>query len=235
MGWLRKWRDSHLKRHLPLRAKRKGVLPPTQVYSSVIHGIPKYRPISNCHALICLTCKLALPVTGSLSTSHLWEEYKTPKQSRAGLTSYVHSLHIVDPSDLPVLPHGFLAHPDLKVFRFYACKACDQRSTSQDIIGRHMATKHLRSRQVSDKHTDIMLCQSWTSSLSSQQWTVHNTATVTCSKEMTIIARNERPQVLDPFDTGLAVPELTSSWMKRTRWPKIYRSCRRDVLVRLKD
>jgi hypothetical protein len=54
-------------------------------------------------------------------------------------------------------------------------------------------------------------------------------------EEMTIIARNERPQVLDPFDTGLAVPELTSSWMKRTRWPKIYRSCRRDVLVRLKD
>ncbi|KEQ70846.1 hypothetical protein M436DRAFT_65669 [Aureobasidium namibiae CBS 147.97] len=167
---------------------------------------------------------LAHKVLNSLSKYSTFCSAQAPTQSRAGLSSYVHSLHIVDPSDLPVLPHGSLAHPDLKVFRIYACKSCGQKSTSQDIIGRHMATKHQRSRQVLDKHTDIMLCQSWTSSLSSRQWTVHNTATVTCpsplastsrvkeihEEEMTMIARHQQPRVLDPSDTGLAVPELTS-------------------------
>jgi hypothetical protein len=96
----------------------------------------------NYHTLICLVCIFALPVTGSCLISHLWEKPKIPKQSRAGLSSYVHSLHIIDPSDLPVLPYGSLAHPGLKVFRIYACKSCGQKSTSQNIIRRHIATKH---------------------------------------------------------------------------------------------
>jgi hypothetical protein len=50
-----------------------------------------------------------------------------------------------------------------------------------------------------------------------------------------MIARHQRPQVLHPSDTGLAVPELTSPSMNRTRWPEIYRNCRRDILVRLTD
>jgi len=30
------------------------------------------------HALICLTCKCALPVTGSCLTFHLWEKHRIP-------------------------------------------------------------------------------------------------------------------------------------------------------------
>jgi len=36
-----------------------------------------------------------------------------------------------------------------------------------------------------------------------------------------MINRYEQPRVLDPFDTELAVPELTSPWMNRTRWLEI--------------
>jgi hypothetical protein len=50
-----------------------------------------------------------------------------------------------------------------------------------------------------------------------------------------MIARYQRPRVLDPSDTSLAMPELTSPWMNRTEWPETYRNYRRDILVRLTD
>jgi Orsellinic acid/F9775 biosynthesis cluster protein D len=200
-------------------------------------------------ALICLVCKCALPVTGSCLTSHLWEKHKIPKDLRAGLTSHVRSLQITDPSELPILPDGCPPHPDLRVYRVYVCKSCGHKSTSQDIIGRHLSRNHQRSKKALERYTDIILCQSWVLYPTAREWAVDNTATVTCSslqpssnhlremhnEEMAIISQHSQLRELDPSDTGLDIMELTSPWMNRTKWPRIYQDCRRDILVRLSE
>jgi hypothetical protein len=79
-------------------------------------------------ALICKTCQYALAVSKSQVTSHLWEKHKISLASRRDITSYIHSLNIPNPVNLPRRPDRSFVHPHLKVYGGYACLSCIYRT-----------------------------------------------------------------------------------------------------------
>jgi len=94
---------------------------------------------SEYRALICVVCGCALSCSGCQVTSHLWEKHQVPKDARTSITSYIHSLRLLDLSRLPPRPNGSPAHTNLKTKRGYACKLCDYLTASEERIGRHLS------------------------------------------------------------------------------------------------
>ena len=80
----------------------------------------------------------------------------------------VKSLRFPDPSTLPVRHDDSTLHPHLAVLNGAVCKICDFRTTSVELMSRHLPKKHRRKNDwktwVSDEVDLGVRLQSWTTS-----------------------------------------------------------------------
>ncbi|KAK4119434.1 hypothetical protein N657DRAFT_626687, partial [Parathielavia appendiculata] len=165
-------------------------------------------------ALICRPCGYALQPNGDCVTRHLADKHAIPKHLRDGLFFFIRSLSLPDPNTLPLRPDWSPAHPDLASCTGVACRHCAYRTTSVDLITRHLAKAHNRRRDprrtgwLRDEIFQDVSLQSWTQNGARGYW---------------IAADSISPPSL----------ALQTNWMRRTGWLETFDGASRDVLVRL--
>ncbi|KAL2192351.1 hypothetical protein P885DRAFT_7126, partial [Corynascus similis CBS 632.67] len=89
--------------------------------------------------LICRPCGYALQPNSHCVIRHLADKHSIPKRVRDGLAQFIRSLHLPDPNTLPLRPDWSPAHPDLTSHTGMACRHCAYRTTSVDLITRHLS------------------------------------------------------------------------------------------------
>lgn len=73
---------------------------------------------------------------------HLAEKHDVPEPERRGLSAFVASIGLIDPNDVSLRPDDTPQHEALGVVNGYACLHYDFRTTSPDLIGRHLSKSH---------------------------------------------------------------------------------------------
>ena len=114
--------------------------------------------------IICTTCQYALKPSDAVP-KHLGDRHDISAKARHGLSAYVKQLQLPDPSRLEPRPDGCAPHPHLATKSGVACGQCDYRSTSLDLVQRHLAKtygeKGGRKTWLRDYIRNDLLLQSW--------------------------------------------------------------------------
>jgi hypothetical protein len=97
-------------------------------------------------ALICSRCMYALQPFGQTVSKHLWEKHSIPAKDSSGLNALVIELKLPDPNTLPRHQDWSQAHPHLAVQSGAVCLQCNYRSTSADLLQRHLSKEHGQRR-----------------------------------------------------------------------------------------
>ncbi|KAJ4013676.1 hypothetical protein NW761_015084 [Fusarium oxysporum] len=93
-------------------------------------------------AIICIQCKFALKADGDRVSRHLGERHGISKPARRGLGPFIRTLRLPDPETWPVRSDGSPPHPHLRIQQGAACRHCGFRSTSLEVLSRHIKKGH---------------------------------------------------------------------------------------------
>ena len=213
--------------------------------------------------IICRQCQYAIQASGEAVARHLWEKHQVPPDVRKGLTSFVKSLHLPDPNRLSCRPDASSPHPYLTVQRGTACRHCSFRSTSMNLIHRHLSKAH---GQKPDQQTwlrelvhEDLGPQSWTRNGPREYWIVTNeerpdltiATAVTAAKDASYSPRR-RQRVAELHEsqrqriatnkgcqstTHLGSDDMTliSNWMRHTNWATTFAGADRRLLLMLTE
>jgi hypothetical protein len=215
------------------------------------------------HALICRPCGYALQPNGDCVTRHLADKHAIPKRPRDGLHPFVRALRLPDPNTLPLRPDWSPVHPHLATRTGVACRHCVYRTTSVELITRHLAKAHNRRRDqrhrgwLRDEVFQDVVLQSWTQNGARGYWIATQVPSPVerpedASSRLRNQATTEQRAALDQLHQaerehlacrsaaawrtdGTSPPGLAlqTNWMRRTGWLEIFHGASRDVLVRL--
>ena len=127
--------------------------------------------------IICTTCKYSLQTKGERVSRHLGEKHSVPVQARAGLNTLIAQLALLDPNQLDLRPDWAAPHPYLAVQTGASCKRCDYRSTSLELVKRHVSKTHCRTSRYENWLRDYIYVgaqlQSWTQNGVRGYWIVN--------------------------------------------------------------
>lgn len=119
-------------------------------------------------AIICIKCKYALQTKGEGVSGHLGDKHDILPILRKGLSAFIKYLSLPNPNQIAPRADYDPPHPHLAVYSGGVCKHCNYRSTSLELVRRHLSKAH---RCKSDqKH---WLRDSVESDLQLQSWTVN--------------------------------------------------------------
>ena len=201
--------------------------------------------------ILCTLCKYALKPGSRTVSKHLGESHHVPASARKGLDAFIQSLRLLDPEQLRPRADGGVPHPHLAIHTGCACSVCKYKTTSLELMGRHVSKMHDPGKKGKKWIRDLIRTglnlQSWTQNGSGQGfWIVasNEQATVVpawnCSpgriRTLDALHRQERERIArddgahsatDVEDKDLA---LISNWMRRTRWAETYKGLDRKVL-----
>jgi hypothetical protein len=203
--------------------------------------------------IICTRCKYALQPSADTISKHLAVKHQTSATARRGLTAFVRSLVLQDPNKLALRTDGCLPHPDLLILQGVACKLCLFRSTSRDLMQRHMSKEHeQRTGQkdcLGDNVRDNLSLQSWTQSGPRSYWIVEPAVDTVLPevgthmegsprrRAMVSTIHEEEEQHLAQLDRDCsAIDEepddiaLIGPWMRRTGWATTFAGADRRLL-----
>jgi hypothetical protein len=136
-------------------------------------------------AIICVQCKFAIKPDGDCISRHLGERHGISKSARRGLGPFIRSLRLPDPETLPTRLDGSPPHPHLRIQQGAACRHCGLRSTSLEVLTRHLKKVHsqniqhsrgcgfTKSHWLQEHILDRLSLQTWTVSNIERSWTVH--------------------------------------------------------------
>lgn len=178
-----------------------------------------------------------------------------PAEARNGLTSLVASLGLRDPNKLPLRKDGCPAHPHLVKKRGWACKGCTERTTSRDLMQRHLSKIHGcrtdRESQISASIRNYVTLQSWTQNGPRESLIVEDGIDIALSdnsndpvpqvsprrlRKVASLHEEERRRLAerdqDESTTNATTDELalTTNWMRRTGWAKTFANADRHLL-----
>jgi hypothetical protein len=128
------------------------------------------------HLVICSHCQYALSVDGTQASSHLRKKHHIPQDQRNGLDQYLHQHHFQSPGKAQPRSDGLPPHPALQVHPGFQCLQCQYRTTSLDLMGRHLAKTHLIDTPTPRPNLDLLYqvvsLQSWTRATTTQEYWV---------------------------------------------------------------
>ncbi|KAG4277085.1 hypothetical protein FPRO04_14179 [Fusarium proliferatum] len=216
-------------------------------------------------AIICIPCGFALKTDDDRVGRHLKEKHGISKKRRQKLNTLVNSLHLPDLDELPKRVDGFAQHPYLALQTGAECKHCALRSTSYDMLSRHLKKEH--SQEINSIGTrgkrwlrhhirDNLTFQSWKANDIQRSWIV----TITDNQQslqkgadrflqpvpdainefaqklvMEERGRLDDQQYSPSFNGTLGKKELLTNWMRRTSWDETLSQARRDMLLTLSE
>ncbi|KAF2715921.1 hypothetical protein K431DRAFT_236565 [Polychaeton citri CBS 116435] len=118
-------------------------------------------------AIICTKWRYVLQTKGDRVSRHLGDKHDVPPTLRKGLSAFMKYLSLPDPNQIPPRADYSPPHPHPAVYLGGACKHCDYRSTSLELVRHHLSKTHgCKSDQ---KH---WLRDSVESNLQLQGWTI---------------------------------------------------------------
>lgn len=89
--------------------------------------------------VFCAKCQYTLKPSDAVS-KHLEDRHDTSTKARHGLSAFVKQLQLPDPSRLEPRPDGCASHLNLATKSGVACGQCNYRSTSLDLVQRHLGS-----------------------------------------------------------------------------------------------
>ncbi|KAF6785961.1 hypothetical protein CSOJ01_15498 [Colletotrichum sojae] len=208
--------------------------------------------------LICRPCGYALKPFGERVGRHLAEKHDVPKPKRRGLNGLIKSIGLADPNDVPLRPDGLPPHEALLTVRGYACRHCNYRTVSLDLVGRHVSSVHgfKQNRKAHGWQRDHVLegvsLQSWSQNGSRGYWialpptptspshwvdSLPSHEASTGQRALLAAAHDaERARLASRLpaaatDEGRVDPALQTNWMRRTGWAGTFEGARRDILA----
>ncbi|CEJ83202.1 hypothetical protein VHEMI03222 [[Torrubiella] hemipterigena] len=92
--------------------------------------------------IICKLCQFAIKPAGNRVTRHLADKHGISRHARVGLRKILTILELPDPAKLPPRPDGSPLHPYLERRTCLCCKLCAFKTTSLDLISRHIPKTH---------------------------------------------------------------------------------------------
>jgi hypothetical protein len=115
--------------------------------------------------IICIKGQYALKPSDAVS-KHLGDKHEISAKARHGLNAFVKQLQLPDPNKLEPRPDGCTPHSNLATKSGVACGQCNYRSTSLDLVQRHLAKTHGekggRKTWLRDYLRKDLFLQSWT-------------------------------------------------------------------------
>jgi hypothetical protein len=203
--------------------------------------------------IICRVCKYALQPTGRRVLKHLWETHKVPLESRQDLNAVIKRLALPDVNTVEARKDGCAPHPYLVTSSGVQCKHCNYRSTSLDLIKRHLsAEQKLKGRDLArarDHFDEHLSFQAWTQNGKRDFWIVQSDYATPHIADNTSSPRRlrrirtlhldeqqhcrERERLLKSADTGVDGLAFISNWMRRTRWAVTFAGVDRTMLLNL--
>jgi hypothetical protein len=200
--------------------------------------------------LICSPCQYALQPSGQTVSKHLWERHSLPAKDRAGLNAFVRGLDLPDPNTIASKQDGSEAHPHLGVQSGVVCLQCRYRTTSMNLLQRHLVKEHGQRKTYKGNDrgkdwVDVNL-QSWSQNGKRKLWIVE-TPRDKGSQQLNLSPRRQkRLSQIHEAEKERATrrrrsialnlredPFLSSNWMRRTGWEKTFSDTDRLLLVRL--
>lgn len=200
--------------------------------------------------IICVRCRYALQPSGQTVSKHLWEKHSLPAKDRAGLNAFVRGLGLQDPNGLSPRPDESSAHPHLIVQRGVTCLQCRYRTTSPNLLQRHIAKEHGQQKRRDGSDKGILWAeadlQSWSQNGKRDFWMVKTgredgppavQQSPRRKRRLSQIRREEVERVArrqQSMEAGEREdPLLSSNWMRRTGWTKLFVGTDRSMLVAL--
>ncbi|CEJ83200.1 hypothetical protein VHEMI03220 [[Torrubiella] hemipterigena] len=101
--------------------------------------------------ILCKTCKFAIKPAGDRVTRHLGEKHGISRKARVGLCKLMIMLELPDPATLAPRPDNVQPHPYLEVRTCFSCKLCRFKTSSFDLISRHIPKQHREIRRPGSK------------------------------------------------------------------------------------
>ncbi|KAH6970331.1 hypothetical protein DER45DRAFT_601349 [Fusarium avenaceum] len=215
--------------------------------------------------IICIPCGFALKTDNDRVGRHLKEKHEISKNRRQKLNTLVNSLHLPDLDELPKRPDRSAQHPFLALQTGAECKHCNLRSTSHDILARHLKKVHTREinaigtrgkRWLCDHIRDGLAFQSWKANDIQRSWIALTADDQQPLQKGLYRSLQAVPDVIKEFAQKLVSEErgrldeqqcsanlhgtqgkkeLLTNWMRRTRWDETFSQARRDMLVTLSE
>lgn len=204
--------------------------------------------------IICTSCKYALQPRGERVSRHLGENHGVPVRARAGLTAFLAELALPDPNHIDLLPDWTAPHPHLAVQTGASCKRCLFRSTSLELVKRHVSKSHRQASKHKYWSREYIHCgaqlQSWTQNGARAYWIVKGEDDAVdafenssvCQRRMVEeMCRDEEDRLNEGLhrhsttDIGSDNPALCSNWMRRTGWLVTYRGVDRLMALQLRS
>ena len=188
---------------------------------------------------------------------HVGEKHGYSSEKRQGLSTFVRTLALPDPNTLAARPDWSRPHQYLSILAGAICLICEFRTTSTDLLQRHVAKKHGQKavygddNRLPDRTCSSVSLQSWSQQGKRQLWiVVRNDVDLEQTtrpkaahfspqrlQRLSEIHDAERARVARRNHAASGVicddPILASNWMRRTGWAKTFHGIDRSVLLRL--
>jgi hypothetical protein len=115
--------------------------------------------------IICRICQFALSGSMKSIVDHIVDKHKRPRDLTKDLGQLLGPYTILGPKELYVRPDFSPPHPHLSKHLGMMCKHCGQKTTSADVLARHLSKGHGMKRK-----TSIWLREHGVSGLMVQSW-----------------------------------------------------------------
>ncbi|KAH8686644.1 hypothetical protein GQ44DRAFT_631729, partial [Phaeosphaeriaceae sp. PMI808] len=171
--------------------------------------------------IICRTCQFSLNGINSL-VGHAVEKHKLPRHLAKEASRRLGPYTILGPKELRLRPDNSAPHPYLSKHLGAMCKHCGLKTTSTEVLSRHLSKDHRMKRKTSTwrrEHViDGLMLQSWDRNGAYGYWTLGR------------IRGHLKESNIDTSSSDMA---LNTNWMRRTQWAETFAGADRKLLVQL--
>ena len=204
--------------------------------------------------IICISCQYALQPKGDRVSRHLGEKHGVSLKARVGLNAFVQHLALPDPNQLDLHADGAAPHPHLAVQAGAGCKQCDYRSTSLELVKRHVSKMHRSTSKCQNWLADCvrggLQLQSWTQNGARGYWILDGGEDFTNAmadasprrqRKVADMHQEEEHRLADlvqhcsTTDVGIDDLAFRSNWMRRTGWQTTYHGVDRRLALQLRE
>ena len=205
--------------------------------------------------ITCCSCQFSLGDYPNAVTNHLSGKHSVSKSATKELRRLLRPYTFLGPEALRLRPDGSAPHPHLRVQPGIACKHCALKTTSQEVLSRHLSKNHGVKRKSStwlhDHVVSGLSLQSWGWHSAAGYWIVEPDRPILQTPDdsqlqdsiprlfrLEALHRNERDHLIARYkasatDTGNTDMALNTNWMRRTGWAQTFAGADRKLVVKL--
>jgi hypothetical protein len=206
--------------------------------------------------MICRICQFALSGSIKSIVDHTVDMHKCPRYLTKDLGQLLKPYTILGPKELPLRPDYAPPHPHPSKHLGMMCKHCKHKTTSAEILARHLSKEHGVKRKTAtwlrEHGVSGLVLQSWDRNGAYGYWIVEADRSASASstfdnsqlqesalrlQRLEQMHRDERERLISSQkvtnDMGSCDMALNTNWMRRTGWAETFAGADRKLLVQL--